>query len=43
MFTYFGLVGVRLKRDPLRLLPLETILEWELVPEKDGQLGKITT
>ena len=41
LYVYlFCLVGVRLKRDTLRLLPLETILEWELIPEKDGQLGK---
>ena len=37
--TYFGLVDVRLKRDTLRSLPLETIiLEWELVLRKDSQL-----
>ena len=36
--TYFCLVGVRLKRDTLRSLPLETIIEWELVLGKDGQL-----
>ena len=42
MFTYFCLVGVRLKRDTLRLLPFETILEWGLVSESEGQLGKNT-
>ena len=36
--SYFCLVDVRLKQDTLRLLPLETILEWELASVKDGQL-----
>ena len=38
---FFCLVGVRLKRDTLRLLPLETCLERELVLERDYQLGKL--
>ena len=36
--TYLFLVGVRLKWDTLRSLPLEPILEWELIIGKDGQL-----
>ena len=36
--TYFCLVDVRLKRNTLRSLPLEIILDWELVLGKDGQL-----
>ena len=35
---YFCLVDVRLKQDTLRLVPLETIFEWELALVKDGQL-----
>ena len=38
--TYFCLVGVRLKQDTLISLPLETILEWELVLGKGGQLDR---
>ena len=36
--SYFCLVDVRLKQDTLRLIPLETILEWELALVKDCQL-----
>ena len=36
--SYFCLVDVRLKQDTLRLVPLETIFEWELALVKDGQL-----
>ena len=38
LFFYFCLVDVRLKQDTLRLIPLETILEWELTLVKDDQL-----
>ena len=37
---FFCLVGVQLKRDILRSLPSETILEWKLVLERVGQLVK---
>ena len=36
--TYFCLVDIRLKRDTLRSFPFETILEWELILGKNGQL-----
>ena len=36
----FCLVGIRLKTDTLRFIPLEIILVWELVSERDGQLSK---
>ena len=36
--SYFSLVNIRLKQDTLRLIPLETILEWELALVNDGQL-----
>ena len=36
--SYFCLVDVRLKQDTLRLIPLETILEWELALVEDSQL-----
>ena len=39
-FVNFCLVGIRLKQDTLRSLPLDTILEWKLVLERDGQLVK---
>ena len=36
--SYFCLVDIRLKQDTPRLVPLETIFEWELALVKDGQL-----
>ena len=36
--SYFCLVDIRLKQDTLRLIPLETILEWDLALVKDAQL-----
>ena len=36
--SYFYLVDIRLKQDTLRLIPLETILEWDLALVKDAQL-----
>ena len=36
--SYFCLVGIRLKQETLRLIPLETILEWDLAFVKDAQL-----
>ena len=36
--SYFCVVDVRLKQGTLRMIPQETILEWERVLIKDGQL-----
>ena len=36
--SYFCLIDIRLKQDTLRLIPLETIIVWDLALVKDAQL-----